>query len=139
MNEITFVIPGKPRGKARPRFYAGHTYTPQDTREYERLAAFLYKKAAGGVFFDRSERVSVRVTAVYAIPKSASKKARTAMLDGSIVPTAKPDIDNVLKIVLDALNGVAYEDDAQVGFVSAEKRYGEEPCAIVTVSPISET
>jgi Holliday junction resolvase RusA-like endonuclease len=139
LNNVAFVIPGKPHGKARPRFYAGHTYTPQETREYERLAAFLYKKAAGGVFFARSEQVCVHVTAVYAIPKSASKKARASMLDGTVIPTSRPDIDNVLKIVLDALNGVAYEDDAQVGFVSAEKRYGEEPCVLVTVSPIGGT
>ena len=42
-------------------------------------------------------------------------------------PTKKPDIDNVIKIITDALNGIAYDDDAQIVSLSATKFYDENP------------
>ena len=47
------------------------------------------------------------------------------------MPKRKPDIDNVLKVVLDSLNGIAYKDDAQVVMVSGKKIYGDEPKLII--------
>jgi Holliday junction resolvase RusA-like endonuclease len=49
------------------------------------------------------------------------------MLAGEIKPTGRPDLDNVIKSILDALNGVAYSDDSAVISVTAEKRYAENP------------
>lgn len=46
---------------------------------------------------------------------------------GKIFPTKKPDIDNVIKVIADALNGVAYDDDKQIIDVSARKVYSETP------------
>lgn len=65
------------------------------------------------------------ITACFGIPKSTSKKARTAMLSGQTYPTKKPDVDNVVKIVLDALNGFAWHDDAQVIDLHISKTYTE--------------
>jgi Holliday junction resolvase RusA-like endonuclease len=44
------------------------------------------------------------------------------------------NVDNVVKAILDGLNGVAYHDDSQVVYVDAEKFYADEPCVIVEVS-----
>lgn len=128
------MIPGKPRGKARPRFYRGHAYTEQETREYERLAATLYMNAANGMFFPAGTSVFVSVKAVYPIPKRATKKTREEIQRGDTLPFSRPDIDNVLKIILDSLNGVAYVDDTQVCSISASKAYGDEPCVFVSIS-----
>lgn len=67
------------------------------------------------------------VEAVYGIPKSASGKRRERMLLGIDLPTKKPDADNVLKAVCDALNGTAYQDDKQITSTWIWKHYGEIP------------
>ena len=79
------------------------------------------------------------ITACFGIPKSASKKARAAMIEGLISPTKKPDMDNVVKIVLDALNGFAWHDDAQVVDLSVSKIYtDQEPFVRVELASLDE-
>lgn len=121
---IEFVIPGEPRGKARPRWGNGRTYTPKATVEYERQvkACFL---SAGGKLMEGAVRAEI--TAYYGIPKSASKRTRADMLSRYIRPAKKPDLDNVAKIVLDSLNSLAYKDDAAVVELVVEKFYSETP------------
>ena len=76
------------------------------------------------------------------VPKSWTKAKRQQALEGKLAYTSRPDIDNLVKLVLDALNGTAYEDDAQITGLSAQKVYGSEFEAggtVVTVEEISET
>lgn len=55
------------------------------------------------------------------------------MLDGKELPLKKPDIDNIVKVVADALNGVAYHDDTQIIMVVAKKVYSSLEGLDVTV------
>ena len=48
------------------------------------------------------------------------------MLENKISPTKKPDIDNIVKIILDALNKMAFKDDSQITKIQVEKLYAEE-------------
>ena len=122
-------------GKARPRFTRrGGTYTPYATRAYENAIRQAYI-AAGGDVIDGP--IHIDIEAVSGIPKSVSKKQRAERLMGNVLSAKKPDIDNVEKIVLDALNGVAYPDDANVVSVRKIKgRYEEGPRLIVRVREI---
>ena len=52
------------------------------------------------------------------------------------MPTKKPDGDNVIKIVLDALNDTAYIDDSQVCGINFVKKYGEIPQIIIEIKEI---
>jgi Holliday junction resolvase RusA-like endonuclease len=70
--------------------------------------------------------------AYYGVPKSKSKKVAADMLNGHILPTKKPDIDNIAKIILDGLNGIAWDDDKQIVELLVGKRYGE-PSVIVAI------
>ena len=129
---MIFKIEGQPQGKGRPKFTRdGHCFTPKATREYENLIAEEYK-AAKGETLDGYIRVNIK--AYYKIPKSTTKINRGKIEAGIIKPAVKPDIDNVVKAILDGLNGVAYHDDSQVVYVDAEKFYADEPCVIVEVS-----
>ena len=47
------------------------------------------------------------------------------MLENKISPTKKPDIDNVVKIVLDAMNKFAFKDDTQITKIEVEKLYAD--------------
>ena len=128
---MTFTIEGQPQGKGRPRFTKnGHAFTPQATKDYENLIAESFK-AAGGELFDGY--VCVNISAFYKIPKATTKENRGLIERGYIKPAVKPDIDNVIKAVLDGLNGVAYHDDNQVIKVTAEKHYADEPFVAVEV------
>lgn len=129
--ETTFVVYGEPQGKARPRFTrGGRTYTPKKTVDYERQIRAAYQLADGAM---TEFPVSVTISALYGIPKSASKAKVQRMLSDEILPCKKPDLDNIAKCVCDALNSVAYKDDAQVCNLMVKKRYSQEPCIVVTI------
>lgn len=135
MNGYTFCIPGKPEGKGRPRFaiVGGRKmiYTPAKTAAYERRirAAYLAEKLNGPLMLS--------VVALFEPPKSTSKKKRAELI-GRPYPH-KPDGDNILKIVQDALNGgKAYDDDAQITVAKIGKYYGAEAALIVTIKEVDE-
>ncbi len=134
MESITFFVPGKPRGKGRPRFSNGRAYTDEQTRAYEYQIAANYRRIAGKFRFSDDVFLKVRVHQLMPVPKNASKAKKTAMLEGGIYPSAKPDLDNVVKAVLDALNGVAYKDDARVVGIYSQKVYGDNPGVLVEIS-----
>ena len=119
MASVTFQVPGKPQGKARARTvhnpYLKHSisYTPENDLLYENLIKTLYMQAAGGIRFEKGTPVILRIVARFEPPKSASKKMQRLMLEGAVPPLKKPDIDNIVKVVADALNGAAYHDDTQ--------------------------
>lgn len=129
---LVFEVPGEPRGKGRPRFTRdGHAYTDSETRAYEKKIMAFYRQQLRDFQWSDGAFVSVEVTAVYPIPKSATKASLAAIQAGRILPKRKPDIDNVLKVVLDSLNGIAYKDDSQVVMVTGRKIYGHEPKLII--------
>lgn len=131
---MVFEVLGKPQGKARPRFTRkGHTYTPNNTTSYENAVrrAFLQAK---GVMLEGEVRAVI--TACYPIPKSTSKKKRAEMLRDEVKPVKKPDCDNIAKIILDALNKVAYKDDNQVVEMTVYKKYGEVAKVVVELEEV---
>lgn len=131
------TIPGKPRGKGRPRFtQMGRVYTDDATAAYENLVKMAWLKEHP-VRFDGP--VSVCVVANYQIPASTPKKLQAQMRVGDIVPTVKPDLDNVVKAVLDGLNGVAFLDDKQIVKLTANKQYSDDACVLVTVEGLNST
>lgn len=135
---VNFFVPGQPQGKERPRFVDGHAYTPAKTVAYEGQIMARYWKAVAetkGVLNDAQKTGPVRVAikATFKIPVSDSKATKAAKLANEIKPKAKPDLDNIAKAVLDALNNVAYYDDAQVYRLEVMKEFGEEPGLTVTV------
>jgi Holliday junction resolvase RusA-like endonuclease len=129
----SIIIPGKPLGKQRPRVLrTGIAYTPKETVTYETFVKMLYlEKYAGEKPFEGP--VAMLISAFYQIPKSASKRRREAMARHHIPPTTKPDLDNIAKIIMDALAGVAYEDDKQITSCSINKLYSDEPKVIVNI------
>ena len=73
----------------------------------------MYSKVAN-LKFERCEPLEVAVFAIFAPSQSVSQKVRALMLNGEILPTKRPDGDNIIKVVLDALNGVVFHDDGQI-------------------------
>ena len=122
---------GNPRGQERPRF-GGRAYKTAEAKAYENGIAIAYRLAVRNMK-PLEGPLSVNILAGYPIPASATKAQRAAMLRGEQLPTKKPDIDNVVKAILDALNGEAWADDKQVVSVTAKKVYAEHPGLIVEI------
>lgn len=122
-----FEVPGKVIGKGRPRLntYTGVVYTPTKTKDYETLVEqyFLLKYPR---FKMLEGRLNVSIIAYFAIPKATKKSDINDMLENSISPTKKPDIDNIVKVILDSMNMFAFKDDIQITKLEVEKRYGIE-------------
>lgn len=138
---MILVIPGKPQGKARPRIGKFGAYTPQKTVLYENTVKNTFKKQFPK-FEPITGEIKVKITALFEVPKSYSKKKREGLLpiegiehSGAGYPH-KPDADNISKIILDSLNGLAYVDDAQVTCLLVFKEYGYEDKVIVEIEEI---
>ena len=130
---MTIIIYGKPRGKKRVgRAKDWHAYKPDQDREYEEQVKLAYI-AAGGKLIPAGTPVAIEITAWYAIPKSARGALRERMTRGEVVPVTKPDWDNIGKLLSDALNGVAWHDDAQITQATVHKVYGITPMVRVEI------
>lgn len=126
---IFFVVPGQPVGKGRPRASSRggfvRMYTDAKTLSYEQVIAKQARYAMGPLEV-LATPISMRIVSLYSIPVSWSKRKQQLALNGELIP-GKPDLDNVAKAVLDALNGVVYQDDKQVIRLVIEKSYSFEP------------
>jgi Holliday junction resolvase RusA-like endonuclease len=137
--KIAFEIPGQPEGKGRPRFSVRNgrpsTRTPDATVVYENYVRVMYQNS-GGARFPDDAALSMDVLAFYQIPKSASQKKKNDMQSEKILPTKKPDLDNVLKVIADSLNGMAYRDDSQIVDCRIRKFYSDIPRVYVEISEV---
>lgn len=115
---IDMVFYGKPVSKGRPRFgRTGSgtpiTYTPKKTKDYERDLASLAQVAMHGKV-PTEEPVRVQIDVFF------SHKTKTGW------HISRPDLDNIIKIVLDGLNGIVFKDDACVVQIVASKKYDDK-------------
>ena len=129
-----FEVIGDIKGKARPRVntYTCQVYTPNSTKDYEELIK-QYFKIKYPKYIPLENRVSVKIMAYFNIPKTTSKKDKKLIEEGKLSPTKKPDIDNIVKIILDALNKMAFKDDNQITKLEVEKVYGKEEKILVRI------
>lgn len=150
MRAVTFVVPGQPVGKGRPRSvtrkrrdkatgqmaqYIAHV-TPVNTEKYEQEVGNAARIAMRGRELITGP-VMVEMDITVQIPQSWSKKRKSQALAGEIFPTTKPDKDNVIKAIYDGINGIVWKDDVQAVDGHQRKRYGETPGVRVRVVPLT--
>ena len=120
---MKIVIPMPPVSKGRPRFANGHAYTPAKTRAYEEAVQLIARRSIKEPF---TGPLRMKIHFYLPIPKSWSKAKKQAAMDKTVVPSAKPDIDNLCKAIMDGLNGgIGYNDDKQIVELHTYKWYGE--------------
>lgn len=140
ISSVSFFVPGQPVGKGRPRAAKRgkhiQLYTPEKTASYENLVATAaHGSMRGAEPIKGACHVDMEIRLM--VPVSWSAKRRDQALDGQILPTKKPDMDNVLKAVFDAINGIVWQDDVQVIQVQASKRYSAIPGVAVVIKPMT--
>lgn len=147
--EIVIIAYGKPFGKQRPRVVrirkgarkgASRAFTPEKTANYESYIKTLYRQKYGRhTSFKEDDELHLDIKAYYEIAKSTPKYLKEMMITGVVKPTKKPDVDNIIKIIADSLNEVAYKDDKQIVACSCQKFYASEPRVEIVISKLNET
>lgn len=124
--KVEFTVPIRPVGKARPRFTRfGHAYTPTTTRSAEAMVAAYAASAMQGRERAEQQALAISLEFVFSPPESWSKKKKAEAIKSCAARCGKPDIDNLEKLVCDALNEIVYADDKQITEIHACKYYGE--------------
>ena len=139
---MVVIVPGAPYGKGRPKVVkiGGFTRmaTPGKTLAYEGLVAHCGRIAMRDrPPFDCALSVVMHVR--MPVPASWSGKKQRMALAGEIIPTSKPDVDNVVKACFDGSNGVLWRDDVLVADLVVRKRYAATPCVRMEVDVIDTT
>lgn len=116
--------------KARARLGKGGTYTPQKTKAAEKSIGFICR-AAMGARKPMAGPLTMQIVAYFAPPKSWPKKRRAEAMGRPY--TCRSDWDNMGKLVSDALNRIAYDDDRQIAHGTVERRYGPKNMFTVTI------
>lgn len=126
------VVPGKPNGKQRPRLgRGGHIYSPEDV---DGFASKIQVVARMEHVECTTNPVAFDMLVLRAMPKSWSKTKRAAMENEAAI--GKPDIDNVLKSAMDALTGIAWEDDTQVTHVAMRRLWSQRDEVVLGISEL---
>jgi Holliday junction resolvase RusA-like endonuclease len=125
VKEISTCIYVEPRAKGRARYSVanGHVraYTPVKTRNAEAEICIAIREHVMKLgSFDAGVPLVLDATFYILKPKSKSKKV--------LMPVTRPDVDNYVKTLLDALNKYVIPDDSQVVTLRVRKRYGQTPC-----------
>ena len=136
---IRFVTYQKPLPLKRPRFFRGHAYDPSKKDKNKWLSNVkdnLPNKPLEGPLNIMLEFYCKR-------PKSHFRTGKYSHLPKSNAPKYNdkiPDIDNLAKFVLDAMNGTFYKDDKQICYLHCSKKYtnswNEQPYQIITIQPL---
>lgn len=129
---LCIYVPGKPVGWQRSGANGSQRYDPPMARAQKKNIAWRAKLAMQGREpLDGALRVEV--IAWMLVPASWSQQKTALALGNQIQPTGKPDIDNVVKLALDALNKVAWKDDAAIVDLRASKRYGNPMQTVIII------
>lgn len=137
---LCFRVPGEPRGQGRPRFArigdGVRAYKDRATAIAENVVLLAYVRARHEEWSEPwPHGVRLCVGATFLLPKSRPKWQRECA--DRVLKVSRPDADNVAKTVLDALNKVAWVDDAQVVDLRASKGYGPRAGLAVGIERLS--
>ena len=139
MLQVDFTVPGQPRGKGRPRFARrGNfvtTYTDAATTTYEDQIRFYALRAMGG-YKPLTMALEAFIYVRLPVPQSYSKKRTEACLSGLERPCKKPDLDNIIKAMMDGMNEVIYDDDVQIVNITATKLYAAKAEVYILIKEI---
>lgn len=127
---IRFTVPGDPKAWKRSQHNGKRHYTDPIMAGYQNTVRWIAKSSGARIL---EGPVAVEITAYFRIPESATKARKAAMQAGDELPIKKADCDNLAKNVLDALNQIAFNDDAQVVYLTVAKLWSSDPRIVVRV------
>lgn len=116
------------------------TYDPKESKDHKnwiRFCATDAMKICGWQYTEKA--LVVEIEAYFEIPKTKTKKFKKQAMEGNVLPVVKPDLDNIAKAVLDALNTIVFKDDSQIVELTVKKFYNDEPYTKVNIQEWENT
>ena len=143
MKELKFTIPGIPQQKKSPKLgvnkKSGRAFAFPDSRNISRKKEITtYALEAGWSGPPHEGPVSLKILAVFPIPKSFPKYKKEKAAAGRLPVIKKPDGDRIMNSIQDSLEGIAWKNDSQIYAGRWLKRYGNIPRMEVTIRFIDE-
>lgn len=144
MRELNLTILGTPKPKQSARFYAKgnkvFSFQKKEVVQNERNIAFEVKQQLPMCFKPFDEPIGVEVLYVFPPKESFTKKQKEFLREGGIIyKDTKPDVDNITKMCLDAMQGVVYINDSRICEYKATKQYGNSPRIQMRVYTLNAT
>ena len=137
---IRFTVYGEPVAQGRPRATSMNgkvrLYDPKKSRDYKKYVKLVAAENAPEKLLEGPLNLEVKV--YKPTLKSFTKKKKAAAERGELRPVTKPDVDNYVKSIKDALKNVIWKDDSQVVDLHVSKWYSEKPRIEVKVVPLEE-
>lgn len=138
---ITFVVPGEAQAQGRPRAFIRKgpkprigVIDPKKSREYKAYFKWCAAQAAPPSLLEGP--IEVEVIEYRKIPKSMPKYKKRMAEEGKLFPTKRPDVDNIIKILMDACNKLIWKDDSQVYKLTVTKLYGDPPRVEIKIKEV---
>lgn len=136
--KIEFIVYGEPVAQGRPRATTINgrvkMYDPKKSSEYKNYIRLVASQHAPKELLDGPLQLDVKI--YKPTLKSFSKKKKEMAEQGILRPTTKPDVDNYVKAIKDALKNVIWKDDSQVVDLQVSKYYSEKPRIEVKIEQI---
>ena len=128
------MLPPKPQQQTR--FYArgGRCFGADPSKSYKEQIQWQIRPSSPAHPLEGP--IQLDISFFIPIPSNTSKKSKTQMINGMILPVKRPDIDNLAYIVTNAMKSIVYADDSQIVDMSLHKRYGEIPKTVIKVIEI---
>lgn len=133
---MTLTINIKPKGAVRMTRRGMHV--KKNAQEYLAYKDEIALYAKKHFLAPHDKPVAVRAKFFYEIPRSWTKREKEMASAGLLRPAVTPDIDNVIKGLFDALNGIAWTDDKLVVEEHSSKWYSNEPRIEVEVRLVED-
>lgn len=137
---LQVVIKGAAVAQSRPRVSKGNVYYPANVTRHKGLIQRATTEAlikANNRAFPLNMPISMEMVVYIEYPKRLSKKKQKMFECGEVSPTRRPDVDNYAKLVMDAMQGLAYSDDSHICRLVVTKEYAAEPSTVVRIYPMS--
>ena len=132
---LLFEVEGIPDVQKQTRWTrSGHAFNPS-SKDIQRLQWQIKPYAPKCPL---TGAIEMNLTFYLPIPKSVSSRVKTQMLNGVILPTKRPDFDNLAYLVTNALKQLVYADDSQITDATIRKRYSDRPRTVIKIIPIEQ-
>lgn len=139
VDSFTLHIPGPPKGKGRPRFsrHGGRPHTPPETILAEQVIRDAWVEHGAPRLEDGP--IQIKVELGVARPKGHYRRDGSLSAEGLRHPyphKQKPDFDNAVKLIADALNTRAWRDDVQIIDARVIRVWADEPYTGIQASTV---
>jgi Holliday junction resolvase RusA-like endonuclease len=140
MTQIKLIVLGEPHAQMRHKTFRKGTFTGAYDPSADIKKDFLMTVQNNAPKEPITDPIMLTVVFYFGRPKNHYRTGKNSEMLRDDCPewhTSRKDIDNLQKLIFDALNGIFWKDDAQICWVEAQKKYSERPRTEITLTTLN--